>query len=150
MGSRPDTAGNEARKIMDMELAIIAEKLRIKFPFLRGEKNDKRMAHEFLDRIISTGEKCYQMREGIDFHCYVAALDKLRAADRLVVSWGNRASHSNDVVKSEANKLIEACEKALNALKRCHSCKKFLWHLEKQGNWFQCECGQIRWRYDKG
>jgi len=147
--TRPDTAGNEARKIMDSELAIIAEKLGIKFPYLRGEKNEKRMSHEFLERICSAGEKCFQMNTDEEFVCYKGALDKLKSADRLIVSWGNRASHSNDVVKPEAKKLIEECETALGLLKQCPTCQKHLWYLEKSGNWFQCECGKIRWRYDK-
>jgi len=37
---RPDSAGNDARKIMDVELALIAEHLQIKLPYLRAEIKD--------------------------------------------------------------------------------------------------------------
>lgn len=47
---RPDSAANDARKIMDLELGLIAEHLQIKMPYLRGDRNDKRMAHDFLER----------------------------------------------------------------------------------------------------
>jgi AAA domain len=40
---RPDSAGNDARKIMDVELALIAERLRIKIPYVRADK--KRQAY---------------------------------------------------------------------------------------------------------
>ncbi|MCX5800713.1 MAG: AAA family ATPase [Candidatus Eisenbacteria bacterium] len=40
---RPDSAGNDARKIMDIELSLIAERLHIRLPFLRADKNDRRI-----------------------------------------------------------------------------------------------------------
>ena len=43
---RPDYAANDARKIMDVELALIAEKLQFWRPYLRGETTDMRMAHD--------------------------------------------------------------------------------------------------------
>jgi hypothetical protein len=65
------------------------------------------------------------------------------------VSWGNRSSHSLDVERVEATKLIEACEKALDVFE-CGGCGKPLW-LADAGNqeWVQCQCGELRWRYGK-
>jgi len=40
---RPDSAGNDARKIMDVELGLIAERLHIELPYMRGGK--ERQAH---------------------------------------------------------------------------------------------------------
>ena len=54
---RPDSAGNDARKIMDFELALAAEKLEILLPFVRGDKNDRRMANDFLERLASDSRK---------------------------------------------------------------------------------------------
>lgn len=45
---RPDSAGNDARKIMDAELPSIAERLKIRLPYLRSDRNDRRTAHEIL------------------------------------------------------------------------------------------------------
>ena len=56
---RPDSAVNDARKIMDIELSMIAERLQTKLPFLRSEKNDRRMAHDFLVRLVADGKKCF-------------------------------------------------------------------------------------------
>ena len=147
---RPDSAGNDARKIMDFELALVAEKLQIRLPYLRGDKNDKRMWSDFLERLTADGKKCIQKKVGEDFPCHTAAIELLDNAGRLLVSWGNKSSHSSDVVRSEATKLIDACEKALEVFK-CTSCTKSLWFANaSNAEWVQCQCGELRWRYGKG
>lgn len=146
---RPDSAGNDARKIMDVELALIAERLKIRLPFLRADKNDKRMAHDFLERFVADGKKCFQKKtdDGYEFH--TEAIEAFGKADRLLVSWANRASHTFDVVRSEATKLIDACETALEFFK-CSSCGKSVWFADAEGSeCVQCQCSEIRWRYGK-
>ena len=146
---RPDSAGNDARKIMDVELALIAERLQIRLPYLRADKNDKRMAHEFLERFIADGKKCFQKRSGEDYEVHADAINAFDQADRLLVSWANRASHTFDLVRPEAIKLIDACEKALEFFK-CSSCGKGVWFANAQGSeTVQCQCAEIRWRYGK-
>ena len=120
---RPDSAGNDARKIMDVELALIAEKLQLRLPYMRGDKNDHRMCHDFLERLISDGKTCLQKKSGNDYAVFTEALDILSAADKLLISWGNKASHTQNVMRNEATKLIDACEKALEVFK-CTSCGK--------------------------
>jgi hypothetical protein len=135
---------------MDVELALIAERLQIRLPYLRAHKNDKRMAHEFLERLVADGRKCLQTRSGEDHEVHQEALDTLEEADRLLDSWGNRAAHTFDIVRPEATKLIDVCEKALECLK-CSSCGKGVWFSNAKGpEWVQCECGKIHWRYGKG
>ena len=147
---RPDSAGNDARKIMDVELALIAEKLKIKLPYLRGDKNDKRMWSDFLQQLMADGKRCFQKKVDKEFTCHTAAIDLLENASRLLVSWGNKGSHSPDVVRSEASKLIDACEKALDVVV-CTSCTKKLWFADAgNAEWVQCQCGDLRWRYGKG
>jgi DNA repair exonuclease SbcCD ATPase subunit len=144
--NRADTAGNDARKIMDIELALTAEKLEINFPFVRGEKNDMRMAHEFLERMASVGAKKFQKRKEAagEYEAYSDAVQAFKDADKLIVSWANRGSHSFDLVKPEAEKLINACEKALEIF-RCPSCQKNVWFVT--GNEFvQCQCSTLRWK----
>jgi hypothetical protein len=146
---RPDSAGNDARKIMDGELAPISEKLRINFPYLRAEKNDKRMAHDFLEKLVSNGNKCFQKKVGNNYEVYSDAIEAFDQADRLIVSWANRASHTFDMTQSEAEKLINACEKALDFFK-CSSCGKNVWFSDADcSDLLQCQCGEIRWRYGK-
>lgn len=147
---RPDSAGNDARKIMDVEFALIAERLQIRLPYLRADKNDKRMAHDFLERFIADGKKCFQKKVGTDYDVHTDAIEAFDNADRLLVSWANRASHNIDVVAPEASKLIDTCEKALSFFK-CPSCDKGVGFSNADvSEWVQCQCGQIRWRYGKG
>ena len=146
---RPDSAVNDARKIMDIELSMIAERLQIQMPFLRSEKNDRRMAHDFLVRLVADGEKCFQRKSGANYVENTFSIEAFRNADQLLISWGNRGSHTFDVVKSEAAKLIDACETAIGSF-RCDSCGRNVWRLEdKQSELVQCQCGNIRWRYGK-
>ena len=146
---RPDSAVNDARKIMDIELSMIAERLQTKLPFLRSEKNDRRMAHDFLVRLVTDGEKCFQRKSGDDYVENTSSIDACRKADQLLMSWGNRGSHTFDVVKSEATKLIDACEKAIGSF-RCDSCDRNVWRLDdKLSELVQCQCGYMRWRYGK-
>lgn len=147
---RPDSAGNDARKIMDVELARIAERLKIKMPYLRAHRNDMRMAHDFLIRLISDSKQCLQLKGGQGYAIYDEGIAALDAADRLLLSWGNRASHSFDVVRPEAEKLIDASELALKVF-RCSECGKPVWFADAGGSeWVQCQCGRLRWRYGKG
>ncbi len=142
---RPDAAGNDVRKIMDVELALIAEHLQISLPYLRADKNDKRTAHDFLERFSADGKRCFQTKVG---EVYEARTDSIAAfdhADRLLVSWANRASHTFDLVRPEATKLIDACENVLEFFK-CYSCGKAVW-LARAEKWVQCQCSQIRWRH---
>ena len=148
---RPDAAGNDARKIMDQELPQIAEHLKTRMPFLRSERNDLRMAHEFLTRLIADGKKCFQKRSGSQYVAHSEAIEAFREADQLLMSWGNRASHTFDLVRPEAIKLIDACEMAI-ALFKCESCDPpvNVWRVEDRGSkWVQCRCGELRWRYGK-
>ena len=130
---------------------LIAEKLKTRMLFVRSERNDRRMAHEFLERLISDGKKCFQKRSGSQYVANTDAIIAIEAADQLLVSWGNRASHTFDVVRPEAIKLIDACEAAL-ATFHCSSCSPpcYVWRLD-DGNaeWVQCRCGELRWRYGK-
>lgn len=147
---RPDAAGNDARKIMDVELSLVAEKLQIRFRYLRGDKNDKRMCNDFLERIIADGKTCFQKNNSDGYAVYTDAIDILEQAKRLLVSWGNISSHSFDIVRPEATKLIDACEKAMGIFK-CPSCNKFVWLADVgTSKSVQCQCSELRWRYGKG
>jgi len=147
---RPDSACNDARKIMDVELSIIAEKLQLRLPYRRGDRNDHRMCNDFLERIVADGKKCFQKKDDKDYSIYADALDKLENAHKLLLTWGNKGSHSRNVTTGEASKLIEACEQALEVFK-CVTCEKPVTLSEAGGpEWVQCNCGGLRWRYGKG
>lgn len=147
--TEPAAAGNTARKIMDIHLALISEKLKIKLPYLHRERNDHRMAHDFLVRIILDVPKCFQIEDGDTYKSFDSAAKVLKDADDLLIAWANRASHSFDIVKSEAQKLTEACEAALGIF-TCSSCKKLVTkNIDTSAKIRQCKCGALRWRYGK-
>jgi len=147
---RPDAAGNDVRKIMDIELALFADRLQIRMPYLRGERNDRRMAHDFLERFIADGKTCFEKKDAKDYEIHNEAIESFKRADQLILSWANRASHSFDLVRPEATKLIDACEQALGFFK-CPACGKGIAFADAEAKeWTQCQCGSIRWRYGKG
>lgn len=147
--ARPDSAVTDARKVMDVELALVAEKLKLKLPYLRGEKNDHRTCFDFFKRLTSDGAQCLQRKDGTQYAPHTEALEAFEEAAAVLVSWANRGSHTDDVAKAEAVKVIDACEKAL-AVFTCGSCKKSLWRLEDTtSKLIRCDCGEIRWLYGK-
>ncbi|MBA3342478.1 MAG: hypothetical protein H0T48_11675 [Gemmatimonadaceae bacterium] len=144
----PDAAGNTARKIMDVELATRAEKLRIKMPYLHGFRNDLRMAHGFLEALAGASQQALQKKSGKGYEPFAQAANALTAADKLLTAWGNRASHSFDVTPVEATKLIEACEEALSVFD-CAACGKPVHKFDDGNGTLQCACSELRWRYSK-
>lgn len=147
----PEAAGNTARTIMDIELAIRVERLKARMPYLHRERNDHRTAHDFLVRLISDAKKCFKIkRQGdTEYTSYTGAIEAWDEADKLLAAWGNRASHSFDVVRIEAERLIAVCEHAL-AVFHCAECNKPLYRLEDaQAEQLQCSCGSLRWGYGK-
>jgi hypothetical protein len=145
----PDSAGNTARKIMDIELAMVSERLKVRLPYLYRERNDHRTAHDFLLQLISDGTKCFTKMGAKEHVHHTEAIEAFREADKLLLSWGNRASHSFDVVSKEAEKLIAVCERALEFF-GCPSCKKPVYKLDDaRAELVQCQCGILQWRYGK-
>ncbi|MCP9816372.1 AAA family ATPase [Synechococcus sp. GreenBA-s] len=149
LAARPDSAGNDARKIMDSQMMLLAERLQLHLPFVRGEKNEMRMAHTLLEYLVPATKKCLKLKAGQQHVAHKDAVTFLEDAAKRLAAWGNRASHTHDVVRPEAESLITSCETALAAF-LCTECKKQVWRAEvKASNFLQCECGTLRWRYGK-
>ncbi len=141
---RPDSAANDARKIMDAECAAIAEKLELRLPYRRGERNDTREAHQFLERISADGKRALKRKTNGTLAIDTAGIALIDDADALLVTWGNRGSHTTNVTQSEAEKLLSTCEAALNVFV-CTSCGKKIWHAQA-GSDKQCQCGELQWK----
>lgn len=145
----PDQAGTTVRKIMDIELGSRAEQLKIKLPYLHRERNDHRVAHEFLKSFIEDGEKCFEIKDGNGYKINEEAIAAFREADSLMLAWANRGTHTFDAVKAEANRLIQTCEDALTFF-ICSGCKQSVGRLEDEKSELkQCQCGNLRWRYGR-
>lgn len=143
----PEAAANRVRGIMDMNLAIAAEKLRIMVPFARGDKNDRRTCVYFLERLISDGRQRLKRRDGTSWTDYREPVPDWQTAHRLLISWADRASHTGSLVKGEVERLIAVCEAALNRF-RCPSCSDPIWISDQVGpKRVHCGCGEVRWKY---
>jgi hypothetical protein len=148
IASNPEAAGNRIRANMDGDLALIAEKLGLRLPYARGDRNDRRTAAEFLVRMIAEAEDRLRKRDGTSWTRYAEPLDDWREAHSLLVSWANRASHSGSLTSAEAARLLGACERALERFK-CPSCNDPFWIADQASRQrLQCSCGDLQWRYD--
>lgn len=147
LATRPDVAASETRKVMDVELSLHAERLGIRLLYARGEKNDKRMAHEFLETLVSEGKAAFKTKDPQSgkYVPYTEAITAFQAADTLLLSWANRGSHTEDIVRPEAEKLLEVCDRAIASLK-CSACAKSVHFAEIAGGGHQCLCGVLRWK----
>jgi hypothetical protein len=147
LGTSPEAAGNRARALMDGQLAIAAEKLRIPLPYLRGDRNDHRGSIDFLQALMSEARKRFKQRSGSDLVEFEEPLAIWTEVQRLLLSWANRASHDGTLTSSEASKLIETCERALTYF-RCPVCSEHVWIADVANReYVQCGCGSFRWKY---
>jgi hypothetical protein len=127
---------------------VIAEKLRVHMPYLRGEHNDRRGGHALLTQIAGDGKKCFQNKVDGTPQPFADGVRALEDADKLLVTWANRASH-DDIEPVEAKQLIDRCKTAL-AQFSCNICGKDVWFTEASSpEWVQCICNDLRWRYGK-
>jgi len=145
---RPEAAGNCVRAIMDGRLSMAAEKLKVFVPHLRGDRNDQRTCVHFLERIISEARRRFRKRDGESWTEHLEATMDWKEAHDLLISWGNRSSHTGSLVRSEVDRLIQACEKALSHF-RCSTCGDPVWIAgQPTRERLECNCGELRWRYD--
>lgn len=144
---KPEAAGNEVRKIMDVELGKVAEKLHVEMVFLRGDSNEHRTAHDFLEKILGLGSKKFKKKNGSDWEPFAEAATVWTDCLQLLVSWGNRASHGGTLTRAEAERLISVAEQALGLFK-CPECKDWVWASEQPNRErVQCSCGTLRWKH---
>jgi energy-coupling factor transporter ATP-binding protein EcfA2 len=147
LGVSPEAAGNRARSIMDTQLAVIAERLKVEMPYARGDRNDHRTCVEFLNAIISQGSQRFKIRAESVYVPFSDAIAEWRNVCAALITRANRASHTGSLTEFEARELIDACESTL-ARFRCISCNDPVWISDQAGRErLQCPCGQLRWTY---
>jgi len=146
--SNCELAGNCARQIMDTQTAIAAEKLMIKIPYARGDKNDHRTGVEFLEYIISSAKKSLKIRKSDnEYVSYSEPLEHWKDTRNRLIVRGNRGSHTGSLVRNEVEDLISVCERSINFFK-CDTCGDFIWIANQEGReLLQCSCGTLRWKY---
>lgn len=144
-----EAAGNRTRAIMDSRLALVTEKLRLPLLFLRGDRNDQRTCVEFLERLISEGRNRFRKKdEAGQWTKWLDPIEHWQTSLGLLKAWANRSSHTGTLIATEAQTLIESCEKAYSYF-YCNSCDDPLWISDQTTRErVQCGCGGIQWRYD--
>jgi recombinational DNA repair ATPase RecF/predicted RNA-binding Zn-ribbon protein involved in translation (DUF1610 family) len=142
-----ESAGNCVRQIMDTHLAVTTEKLKIKMPYARGDRNDHRTCIEFLENIMSEARERLRREEAGAWKKYPEPITDWKKAHDLLVSWANRASHTGSLVPDEVENLLQACEVALSRFK-CPECGTYIWRADQTSQEImQCRCGKMQWRY---
>jgi len=141
----PNLAGNQIRQIMDVELAIISEELKIQVEYLRGDKNDKRLCIEFLDRLISKGEKSFYKKDlaTSKYELFKTPINYWQDCKKLLLAFANSASHGEEISPKTIIQLKESCEKVLLSF-TCESCGKHIFYANHNDN-LQCNCGLYKW-----
>ncbi len=146
-GDDASTSIAKARGAMDHHACIIAERLQLRLPYVRGPANDKRHAHEVMLRMAAESEKNF--RRLAPDRTYRTSPD-LGAAAKQVVSclaaWSNVPAHGGYGTKGEAVKLIEAGENLLKVL-QCLGCDSMVTVISDRTKGTQCKCGNLQWRF---
>ncbi len=143
----PEAAGNRVRAIMDTQLAIIAERLRIDMLYKRGDRNDRRTCIEFCEKIISNGKKRFRKKAGDSWPEFKEPIDDWHRMHSLLIAWADRSSHAGSLVPNEVEQLIQTCEIALSRFK-CAKCESFVWSADRTSQErLQCTCGDLQWSY---
>jgi hypothetical protein len=147
INSNPEAATNRIRAIMDWRVALIAEKMKILLPYLRGERNDWRTSIQIMPHIISKIASNMKKRINGKNEPYAVPKPDWEAAYTLLLAWSDRSSHTGSIVKTEVTKLSDTCEKALASF-RCNSCNTDIWFAESSSKGLlQCRCGELVWKY---
>jgi len=145
--NHPEACGNRIRAIMDTHLSIAAEKLRIPMQYYRGIRNDYRTCVNFLNRIIGEAPKRFRKKVGDRWLPHGDPISDWKTTRDLLIAWADRASHKGTLTGGEAEKLVDACERALNHF-RCQSCGDYIWIADQSGRKrLQCSCNELQWRY---
>jgi hypothetical protein len=132
---------------MDQALSEIAEKLEITVPHLRGDENDHRSAGQFIPRIAARAKKAFRVRnpDGATFSKNTDAVLALETVAPQLVAWANRATHTFSASRSEAEAVVDNCERALNAF-TCTKCDTSVWNRTADSGARDCRCGQLQWK----
>jgi hypothetical protein len=143
----PEQSGNTARGILDIELSLITERLKVSLPYLRGDKNDLRGSVEFLEKLLAESKKRLKIKDGDHYVPYKLHYDDWENTKQLSIVFGNTASHGRMIIKSEAEMYINNCEKTLNHF-QCSNCKTpFYTLINDKEKYFRCDCGNLKWAY---
>jgi hypothetical protein len=141
----PEEALGNVRRLMDVALSEIAERIGLAVPHLRGDDNDHRTAGQFLVALERAATKSFR-KKGVDtYEPHAFALAAIKKAKPELAIWGNRGTHSFSGSLTEAEDLISGCEAVLSSF-MCDSCGTPVGAFDSTGGKVECRCGSLQWR----
>ena len=143
--TEPEEALANVRRLMDVALSEIAERIGLPLPHLRGDDNDHRTAGQFLVALERAATKSFKRKSGEVYIQNTEALAAIKKTKPQLATWGNRGTHSFSGSTTEAEELIDGCEAVLSAF-TCEQCQTALGVFEAKGGKIECRCGALQWR----
>lgn len=144
VGADPEDAISNVRRIMDVALGQVAERIGLAVPHMRGAANDTRSAGQFVLALHRAVPGSFRIRLGGTHLPHDAAATVVAKAKPQLEVWANRGTHTFNGSDTEALDLIESCEAVLG-LFQCDECDSQVG--TKRGNaGAECSCGKLRWR----
>lgn len=143
--TEPEEALGNTRRLMDVALGEVAEKIGLSVPHLRGDANDHRTAGQFLVALERAAPKSFRKKSGDGYVSHTEALEAIRRAKPELAIWGNRGTHTFSGSTIEAQDLIAGCEAVLRSFV-CESCDTSVGAHEAAQGKVECRCGCLQWR----
>ncbi len=147
VANAPEEALGNMRRIVDVALGEIAERVSLPIPFVRGDGNDHRTAGQFLVALEKATARCFRTKVDGNYVSNSSALEAIRKSKPELAIWGNRGTHTFSGSVREATDLIDSCEAVLNSFV-CQDCNTALGMVKVAGNKRECRCGRLQWKSD--
>lgn len=141
----PEEALGIVRRLMDIALSEIAERISLAVPHLRGDNNDHRTAGQFLVALERGTKRSFRRKEGDTYIANDSALAAIRQTKPQLAIWGNRGTHTFSGSTTEAEDLIDGCDAVLSSFV-CVSCGTSVGVYPSTGGKVECRCGNLQWR----
>src|SRR5690606_6231919 len=90
----PEDAISNVRRIMDVALGQIAERIGLSVPHLRGAANDTRTSGHFILALHRAVPGCFRIRNGGTYIAHDAAVAAVAKAKPQLEVWANRGTHT--------------------------------------------------------
>lgn len=143
--TEPEEALGNVRRLMDVALSEVAERIGLAVPHMRGDDNDHRTAGQFLVALERAATKSFRKKAGDAYVPNADALAAIKKTKPELAIWGNRGTHTFSGSTTEAEELIDGCEAVLGAF-MCDGCGTPVGVYESTGGKVECRCGNLQWR----
>lgn len=143
--TEPEEAFGNVRRLMDVALSEVAERIGLAVPHMRGDDNDHRTAGQFLVALERAATRSFRKKAGDAYVPYADALAAIKKTKPDLAIWGNRGTHTFSGSTTEAEELIDGCEAVLEAF-MCDACGTPVGVYDSIGGKVECRCGNLQWR----